>query len=34
MCDAQRHMQALHQLLQGCCCLSSMPHLHADYECF
>ncbi len=27
MCDAQRHMQALHQLLQGCSCLPSMPDL-------
>lgn len=28
MCDTQRHMQALHQLLQGCRCLAGMPDLH------
>ena len=33
MCDAQCHMQALYQLLQGCSCLSSMPDLHMHQEC-
>ena len=28
MCDAQRHMQVLHQLLQGCGGLTGMPYLH------
>ena len=28
MCDAQRHMQALHHLPQGCRCLAGMPDLH------
>ena len=28
MRDAQRHMQVLHQLLQGCGGLPGMPYLH------